>query len=109
MEIILSSQCERLTGSLDTSLGYFIQKRGERFFSQRSKHSVPRDGHWRFICQCAELAQAGLYVSDVRLKSGELGRALNEARIGYIHMFRIPIKKEYNAADGVLLKERLKV
>ena len=55
MEIILSKQCESLTGSLGKGFGYFIQRRRGQdgkyhFFSQRSKHPpIPINGHLRFI------------------------------------------------------------
>ena len=112
MEVILSEQCISLIGTLERGLGYSIQarhsKKGEvRYYSQRSKHFVPRDGHWRFIVLCAELAHNKLYVTDIRVSNNELGTALNEARIGYLRLFRIPLKKEYNAADVLLLKERI--
>ena len=68
MEIILSKQCESLTGSLGKGYGYFIQgRRGHdgsvRFFSQRSKHlPIPNDGHWKFILACANLAPNPRYM-----------------------------------------------
>jgi hypothetical protein len=80
MEILLSKQCESLTGVLDRRQGYFIQRRGERFFGQRSKHTVPPDGHWRFILTCARLAQNKLYATDIRVGRLEVANALNEAR-----------------------------
>ena len=60
MEIILTKQCESLTGALGNGYGYFIQRRRGQdgkyhFFSQRSKHlPIPRDGHLRFIFACAD-------------------------------------------------------
>ena len=84
MEIILSTQCEALTGSLGKGFGYSIQRRRDHegryhFYSQRSKWNVPRDGHMRFIFTCAELAQMGLHVSDIRVPRKELAQALAEA------------------------------
>lgn len=85
MEIILSKQCEALTGSLGSGFGYFIQgRRGHngsvRFFSQRSKHPpIPRDGHLRFIFTCADLAQMGLHIADIRVSRDELVEAVKEA------------------------------
>ena len=84
MEIILSKQCEALTGSLGRGFGYSIQRRRDHegryhFYSQRSKWNVPRDGHMRFIFTCAELAQMGLHVSDIRVPRKELAQALAEA------------------------------
>ena len=102
MEIILSKQCESLTGAISTDLGYFLVNRKGRFFSQRSRHSVPPDGHWRFILCCANLAQTRLYLTDIRVKRDELSDALYEAHhfIAAIHL-RLPI---YNARDILNLK-----
>ena len=79
MEIILSKQCESLTGSLGQGFGYFIVRRGKRFFSQRSRHSVPPDGHWRFILTCAQLAQNKLHIVDIRVSGKEIKAAISEA------------------------------
>jgi hypothetical protein len=85
MEIILSKQCESLTGSLGRGFGYFIVGRWSgkdakyRFYSQRSKHSVPPDGHWRFIVLCAELAQNRLHISDISVRGKEIKAAITEA------------------------------
>lgn len=98
MEIILSSNCKSFTGSLGSGFGYYIRstKKG-RFFSQRSKHTVPPDGHWRFIVACAELAKAGLHISDIKVSREEVKQALYEA-----HCFRTMqfLRKDlYNARD----------
>ena len=84
MEIILSKQCESLTGSLGKGFGYSIQRRRGQdgkyhFYSQRSKWNVPIDGHLRFIFTCADLAQMRLHVSDIRVPRNELAQALAEA------------------------------
>ena len=81
MEIFLSSTCKSLTGTLVHGFGYYIRstKKG-RFFGQRSKHSVPPDGHWRFIVACAQLAHAKLYIGDIRIEWKELQSALCEAK-----------------------------
>ena len=81
MEIILSSTCKSLTGTLIHGLGYYIRstKKG-RFFGQRSKHDVPPDGHWRFIVTCAALAQSELHIADIRVEWEELQSALYEAK-----------------------------
>ena len=84
MEIILSKQCESLTGSLGKGFGYSIQRRRDHegryhFYSQRSKWNVPIDGHLKFIFTCAELAQMRLHVSDIRVPRKELSDALWEA------------------------------
>ena len=80
MEVILANTCESFTGSIDRSLGYSIQRRKNGFFAKRnSKGFVPKDGHWRFILACAELAQKHLYLSDIRVSHQELSEALSEA------------------------------
>ena len=85
MEIILSKQCEALTGSLGKGFGYSIQRRRDHkgryhFYSQRSKHPpIPRDGHLRFIFACAELAQMRLHISDIRVSRDVLVEAVEEA------------------------------
>ena len=84
MEIILSKQCEALTGSLGKGFGYSIQRRRDHkgryhFYSQRSKWNVPPDGHLRFIFACANIAQMGLHISDIRVPRKELSDALWEA------------------------------
>ena len=80
MEIILSSNCESFTGSLGRGFGYFIVRRKNGFFSVRSRHSVPPDGHWRFIVACAEIARMGLHLSDIKASRVEVSDALKEAR-----------------------------
>jgi hypothetical protein len=110
MEIILSSNCKSFTGTIDASLGYYIRStKNGRFFSQRSKHPAPPDGHWRFILDCAELAQDGLIVADIKVDWMELYDALFEAchfdasdqvRINY----GVGIKFSYNADDIINLK-----
>ena len=81
MEIILSSNCESLTGSLGRGFGYSIQRRKNGFYTKRdSKGIVPPDGHWRFIVACAELAKAGLHISDIKASRVEVSDALKEAR-----------------------------
>ena len=71
--------CTALAGMLNPELGYFITQRPQGFFSQRSKHGAPPDGHWRFIVLCAELAQNHLYISDIQVSRVELLNALSEA------------------------------
>ena len=84
MEIILSKQCEALTGSLGSGFGYSIQRRRDHegryhFYSQRSKWNVPPDGHLKFIFTCADLAQMGLHIADIRVSRDELVEAVEEA------------------------------
>ena len=82
MELYLSEQCESLTGSLNSNYGYYIRStKTGRFFSQRSKHGAPPDGHWRFIRDCAQLAQARLHLVDIFVTRDELKQALLEARL----------------------------
>ena len=103
MEIILSQQCKALTGCIGHRFGYYIRstKKG-RFFSQRSKHSVPSDGHWRFIVACADLAQSGLHIADIIVSREELKQALYEAH-GFVAMQNLRLEI-YHARDIINLK-----
>lgn len=110
MEVKLSNQCLSLTGMLDRGTGYYLRstKKG-RFYSQRSKGHVPPDGHWRFIVLCAELAQNGLYISDIEVHWLELQTALYEAHLFQAseHVRRTyndKAKATYNARDILNLK-----
>jgi hypothetical protein len=103
MEIILSKQCESLTGSLGRGFGYHIQKRKNGYFAKRnSKGVVPPDGHWRFILTCAVLAQNKLHIVDIRVARNELGLALYDAHC-YIAMQHLG-KDTYDARDIINLK-----
>ena len=109
MEIILSKHCQALTGSLGRGFGYFIVGRWSRkdvkfrFYSQRSKWNVPKDGHLRFIFACAELAQMKTHITDIRVSRKELIYALWES--GYEtagdYIYREPRKfpKIFSASD----------
>ena len=105
MEIILSKQCEALTGSLGRGFGYSIQRRRDHkgryhFYSQRSKWNVPPDGHLRFIFACADLAQMGLHVSDIRVSAKELREAFEEADLWYgVRIKNANGKQIFNASD----------
>ena len=94
--------CTALVGMLKPELGYFIVQRGDNFYSVRSKHGVPPDGHWRFIVLCAELAQNGLHISDICVPRKELKAALREAH----HFVAASHLKlcEYSARDILNLK-----
>ena len=94
--------CTALVGMLKPELGYFIVQRGNNFYSVRSKHGAPPDGHWRFIVLCAELAQNGLHISDIQVSRVELLNALSEAG-GYIAMQNLRLDT-YNARDILNLK-----
>ena len=103
MTIILSQQCESLTGMLNSSLGYHIEHRKNGFFSKRNQRGiVPPDGHWRFILTCAELAQNKLHIADIRVSREELKQAMYEARI-FIAMQHLR-KDLYDARDILNLK-----
>ena len=108
MEIILSKQCESLTGSLGRGFGYFIVRRGKRFFSQRSRHSVPPDGHWRFILTCAQLAQNKLHIADLRVAGWEIFLALQEAGLD-TDKFTGSISTLYNANEVVGFGKQFKI
>ena len=103
MEIILSSNCESFTGSLGRGFGYSIQRRKNRFFAKRnSKGTVPPDGHWRFIVSCAQIAKAGLHISDIKVSRDEVMQALKEARIFKPReCFKL---EQYNARQLINLK-----
>ena len=94
--------CTALAGMLNSELGYFIAQRPEGFFSQRSAHGAPPDGHLRFIFLCAELAQNHLYISDIQVSREEMKRAIYEAG-GYIAMQNLRLDT-YNARDILNLK-----
>jgi len=103
MEVILTNRCVSLVGMLERGLGYYLRStKTGRLFSQRSKHYVPADGHWRFIVLCAEMANNGLYITDVRVSRAELEEALNEAH-HFIAAQNLR-KQVYNARDVLNLK-----
>ncbi len=104
MEIILSNKCKSLTGSLGRGFGYHIQRRKNGFFAKRNpKGVIPPDGHWRFILACAELAQNGLHIADIRVSRAELCAALMEAGLGCPPLAAIPAST-LNARDILNLK-----
>ena len=103
MEIILSKQCESLTGTLGKGFGYHIQHRKNGFFAKRNaKGEVPQDGHWNFIVSCAKLAKVGLYISDIKVSRDEVQKALKEAQ-KFIALQNLR-KDLYNARDILNLK-----
>ena len=112
MEIILSKQCESLTGSLGLGFGYHIQSRidrdgKKRFWGVRkSKGSVPPDGHLRFIFACAEIAQSKLHIDDIKVTRAELACAIIEAGKDMpLSIAGMPLT--LNAADIIKLKTNL--
>ena len=99
--------CTALAGMLNSELGYFIAQRPEGFFSQRSAHGAPPDGHLRFIFLCAELAQNHLHISDIEVTAGELDDALEEATNGRLQSPWAPRDAVCNAAKVLQLKSEL--
>lgn len=113
MEIILSNQCESLTGSLGRGFGYFIVGRWSRkdvkyrYYSQRSRWDVPPDGHLRFILTCANLAQSKLHIADIRISAKEFRQACWQADRWYGH--EVIIAKDshvFNANDIMRFKQK---
>ena len=89
---------------MDIMDGKFVKE-----LSQRSKHGAPPDGHWRFIVLCAELAQNGLYISDIKVDWLELQNALYEAKCFTAseqvrRNYADKRKASYNARDVLNLK-----
>ncbi len=107
MEIILSKQCESLTGTLGKELGYHVQHRKNGFFSKRNSNGpVPAGGHWTMIRLCANMAMQRLYITDIRVTGYEMKAALQEA--AYLESaLLVDVDEVYNA-EGVLnfVKER---
>ena len=103
MELILSTNCTALTGTLGQGYGYYIRRsRTNRFFGQRSKGHVPRDGHLRFIFACAELAKCGLHITGIRVPAKELREACREAQ-QFIAARQVN-RPTYNAQDIINFK-----
>ena len=91
MKVILSNMCLSLVGMLNPELGYHLEHRKNGFFAVRNNTGAPPDGHWRFIVLCAELAQNGLYISDIWISKAEVYHALCEmGRWEYRWMVRYP-------------------
>ena len=109
MEIILSKQCESLTGSLGRGFGYHIQRRKNRFYAKRNtKGVVPPDGHLRFILTCADLAKSKLHISDIRVPRRELvfalWRAGRETLGDYVFTEPDKFPKTFSASDIINFK-----
>ena len=111
MKIILSNQCQSLTGLLGKEYGYHLQERKNGICSKRNaKGHIPSDGHLRFILACAQLASSHLYLADIRLAADELYDALYEAHHfiaagKVLENTRAFVKLTYNAADIINLKK----
>ena len=101
---------ESITGYLNKKHGYFIQRRKNRFYGQRSKQkNILPNGHLNFIFDCAQIAKNGLYMTDIRVPAGELANALFEAgKVNAALDVKCKnenyIKSEYNARDIINLK-----
>ena len=116
MEIILSKQCEYLTGSLGRGFGYHIQRRTEndgtiRFWGVRkSKGDVPPDGHWKFILSCAHIAQSKLHITDICVSRDEMMDALWEAGVrnaaDYIAANKMDFPANFSADDIINLRNK---
>ncbi len=111
MELILSKQCESLSGSLGRQFGYHIKHRKNGFFAERNpKGKVPPDGHWKMICACAAMAEMKLYVTDIKVSADELADALKEAGLTTpAYCFRAypeDYPQEFNASDIINLRKR---
>ena len=105
MEIILSKQCESLTGSLGQGFGYHIQRRKNGYYAKRNtKGVVPPDGHWKFILTCANLAQSNLHITDIKVTNRELFEALREANLFSPAYLNWNNEETYNAADIINFK-----
>ena len=110
MEIILSSHCKSLHGSLDKTHGYVIRRTSSgKFVGVRKPGLIPADGHLRFIFDLAEMAETGLLVSDIKINWIELQSALyvakcftasEQVRRNYVDT----CKATYNARDVLNLK-----
>ena len=107
MEIILSKQCESLTGSLGKGFGYHIQRRKKGFYAKRNtKGVVPPDGHWEFIVLCAEMARHSLYIADIRVSRKELVKAVEEA--GWcLSRFMDNLHPTLTAKEVLIFKEKV--
>ena len=111
MELILSRQCESLSGSLGRQFGYHIKHRKNGFFAERNPNSkVPPDGHWKMICACADLAEMKLHITDIKVPVEEVVSALYGA--GYLTpAFCLwgcheDYPQEFNANDILNFKKR---
>ena len=114
MEIILSKNVRNLSGSLGQGFGYIISPQKDlngnlRFFSQRSAHGAPKDGHIRFIFACAVLAQMGSHIADISVFVEELNEAIIEATDGEMRSPYCDGDRKLNAEQVLTLKEMLRL
>ena len=106
MNVILSNMCTALVGTLERGLGYHLEHRKNGFFSVRNNTGAPPDGHWRFIVLCAEMAQNGLYISDIKVSQTEVITALQESGHGD-YLWKLNYPSYLHAADVLNLKSEL--
>ena len=96
MEILITKQCEAITGSLGRGYGYHIQRRKNGFFAKRNSNgAIPHDGHLRFIFACAELAQMKTHITDIRVSCKELSDAIWEAGFHDLADYIVSKKKSF--------------
>jgi hypothetical protein len=108
MEIILSKNCQSLTGTISRSHGYSVRRTGERFFGIRSTRGfVPPDGHWRFILSIAHLAPANIIVADISIRGTEIMDALYEANHPFAAIHMVEPEDVYSATDVLKLEKQL--
>lgn len=108
MEIILSKNIKKLSGSLCKSHGYFIRQTPEgKFVTVRKQGTIPPRGHLNTIFDIAEMTQDGFFVSDIKVQGKELNQALDEAGY-YRRVFFYEPLKTYSAKDVLELIERLR-
>ena len=82
MEIILARNCKSLTGCLGKSYGCSITRRGKKFFTIRNpKGPRIKDGHLRFIFECARMAENNFLIADIDIRGEELLEAAREAHV----------------------------
>ncbi len=97
MEIILARNCKSLTGCLGKSYGCSITRRGKKFFTIRNpKGPRIKDGHLRFIFECARMAENNFLIADIDIRGEELLQAAREADV---EMETILPDVQYNAHD----------
>ena len=108
MKFVTSSYVETITGKLDSYTGYFLRAKRSNtgkyvIYSCRRKGYIPSEGHWRFILNCAEIANAGFYATDVLVPGNELYLALREAH-HFVAADNVKPSMIYHARDIINLK-----
>ena len=113
MQVILTTQCIHIAGSLGKGFGYSIQFQNGQFVSKRnSRGYVPHYGHYRFILACAELAMLQLHIKDISVSREEMLEAAREASsdlrdnpytLIYYHIRQDTGREFYHARDVFFL------